>query len=71
MDKHTQKKEDGFLSEIISLIDKGEIDEFFNETNFIEEFKAYKICANMISVEMLEDIKANTDHYRQFIGVKK
>jgi len=71
MDKHTQKKEDGFLSEIISLVDKGEIDEFFNETNFIEELNSYKICAYMISVEMLEDIKSNPDHYRQFVGVKK
>jgi len=71
MDKHTRNKGYSFLSEIICLLDKGKIDELFNEMNFIEELKTYKIGANTISVEMLEDIKSNPDHYRQFVGVKK
>lgn len=71
MEKNAQDWEIKFLSQIIYLLDMGRIDEWFNDANLLPEIAAYKIGANTISVEMLNDIKSNPDHYRQFIGTKK
>lgn len=37
MEKNTQDAGNKFLSQIIDLIDKGKLDEWFNDMNFIAE----------------------------------
>lgn len=49
---------------IIQRIEDGDIDEYFNEQNFDAQFGFYQLSNVKISVYMLNDIKANPEHYK-------
>ena len=69
--KESNIEYDGFLAFIIRLVDNGTIDEVFNDSIYDKRMDAYNLGGEGISVSMLNDIKSNPDHYRQFIGTKK
>lgn len=69
--KESNIEYDKFLDFIIRLVDNGTIDEVFNDGIYDKRMEAYNLGGEGISVSMLNDIKSNPDHYRQFIGTKK
>jgi hypothetical protein len=71
MVKIIETEYDAFLALIIRLIDSGTIDDVFNDKILNTKTNSYELNGEGISAEMLNDIKANPNHYRQFIGVKK
>ena len=69
--KESNIEYDGFLAFIIRLVGNGTIDDVFNDSIYDSRMDAYNLGGEGISVSMLNDIKSNPDHYRQFIGTKK
>jgi antitoxin component HigA of HigAB toxin-antitoxin module len=71
MVKIIEPEYDAFLALIIRLVDNGTVDDVFNDKILNTQMGAYEFNGDAISIEMLNGIKANPNHYRQFIGVKK
>jgi hypothetical protein len=71
MVKIIEPEYDAFLALIIRLADNGTIDDVFNDKILNTKTNSYEFNGYAISIEMLNDIKSNPNHYRQFIGVKK